>query len=75
MPRPAAMEHDGLLPTEGPPADMSTAPAGCPFAPRCDAAMQICLREMPPVTTFGDVHYTQCWLNQKEEMEKGASHE
>ncbi len=34
--------------------------------------MKICLREMPPVTEFGDIHYTQCWLNQKEEMEKQA---
>lgn len=68
-------EHERLVPIEGTPVDMLNPPAGCPFAPRCDAAMQICLREMPPVTTFGDVHYTQCWLNQKEEMEKGASHE
>lgn len=35
--------------------------------------MKICLKEMPPVTNFGRVHYTQCWLNQKEEMEKGAA--
>ena len=27
---------------------MLNPPAGCPFAPRCDAAMKICLREMPP---------------------------
>jgi oligopeptide transport system ATP-binding protein len=34
--------------------------------------MKICLREMPPVTYFGDVHYTQCWLNQKAEAEAAA---
>lgn len=75
IPRLDTREHERLVPIEGTPVDMLNPPAGCPFAPRCDAAMQICLREMPPVTTFNDVHYTQCWLNQKEEMEKGASHE
>lgn len=75
IPRLDTKEHERLVPIEGTPVDMLNPPAGCPFAPRCDAAMQICLREMPPVTTFSDVHYTQCWLNQKEEMEKGASHE
>lgn len=75
IPRLDTKEHERLVPIEGTPVDMLNPPAGCPFAPRCDAAMQICLREMPPVTTFDDVHYTQCWLNQKEEMEKGASHE
>ncbi len=75
IPRIDTKEHERLVPIEGTPVDMLNPPAGCPFAPRCDAAMHICLREMPPVTTFGDVHYTQCWLNQKEEMEKGASHE
>ena len=71
IPRLDTKEHERLIPIEGTPVDMLNPPAGCPFAPRCDAAMQICLREMPPVTTFSDVHYTQCWLNQKEEMEKG----
>lgn len=71
IPRLDTKEHERLIPIEGTPVDMLNPPAGCPFAPRCNAAMQICLREMPPVTTFGDVHYTQCWLNQKEEMEKG----
>ena len=37
--------------------------------------MKICLREMPPVTTFGDVHYTQCWMNQKAQMEGGETGE
>ena len=35
--------------------------------------MKICLREMAPVTTFDDVHYTQCWMNQKEQMEREAA--
>ena len=75
IPRLDTKEHERLIPIEGTPVDLLNPPEGCPFAPRCDAAMKICLREMPPVSAFGDVHYTQCWLNQKEEFEKGASHE
>ena len=68
-------EHERLVPIEGTPVDLLNPPAGCPFAPRCESCMKICLREMPPVTNFGDIHYTLCWLNQKEEMEKGAANE
>ena len=68
-------EHERLVPIEGSPVDLLNPPKGCPFAPRCEKCMKICLREMPPVTNFGEVHYTQCWLNQKEEMEKGAANE
>ena len=75
IPRLDTKEHERLVPIEGTPVDMLNPPKGCPFAPRCDEAMKICLSQMPPVTELGEVHYTQCWLNQKEEMEKGASHE
>lgn len=69
IPRMDIKEHERLVPIEGTPVDMLNPPAGCPFAPRCDKCMKICLREMPPVTEFDDIHYTQCWMNQKEEME------
>ncbi len=75
IPRLDTKEHERLVPIEGTPVDMLNPPKGCPFAPRCDECMKICLREMPPVTTFSDTHYTQCWLNQKEEMEGGAANE
>ncbi len=73
IPRLDAKEHERLVPIEGTPVDMLNPPAGCPFAPRCTKCMKICLREMPPVTNITDVHYTQCWMNQKEEFEKGAA--
>lgn len=75
IPRLDTKEHERLVPIEGTPVDLLNPPAGCPFAPRCEACMKICLREMPPVTQFDDVHYTQCWLNQKEAMEKGEANE
>lgn len=75
IPRMDAKEHERLVPIEGTPVDMLNPPKGCPFAPRCSNCMKICLREMAPVMMFGDVHYTQCWMNQKEQMEREAANE
>ncbi len=75
IPRLDATEHERLVPIEGTPIDMLNPPKGCPFAPRCEKCMKICLREMPPVTEFDDVHYTQCWMNQKEMMQGGTANE
>ena len=71
IPRLDAKEHEKLVPIEGTPIDMLNPPKGCPFAPRCDSCMKICLREMPPVTEFSDTHYTSCWMHQKKEFEGG----
>lgn len=73
IPRLDTKDHERLIPIEGTPVDMLNPPKGCPFAPRCEECMKICLREMPPVTEFNEVHYTQCWLNQKEEMGGGSA--
>ena len=62
-------KNEKLVPIEGTPVDMLNPPAGCPFAPRCDAAMKICLREMPPQTELEGCHYTKCWMIQKEQFE------
>ena len=75
IPRLDTKEHERLVPIEGTPVDLLNPPAGCPFAPRCEACMKICLNQMPPKTEFDDVHYTNCWLSQKEEFEKGAQNE
>ena len=75
IPRLDAKEHERLVPIEGTPVDMLNPPKGCPFAPRCDKCIKICLREKPPITYITDVHYSQCWINQKEEMERGQADE
>ena len=36
-------------------------PTGCPFHPRCKAAMPRCKAEMPPTIAQG-THRTACWL-------------
>ncbi len=72
IPQLNAQEIERLVPIEGQPVDLMNPPAGCPFAPRCDSCMKICLSKMPPETVLSDTHYTRCWLRQKEAMEKGA---
>lgn len=46
----------------GAPPDMLTPPAGCPFAPRCKYAMDVCYHEMPPCYTPDVEHQVMCWL-------------
>jgi oligopeptide transport system ATP-binding protein len=65
-------EHKRLVPIEGTPVDMLNPPAGCPFAPRCDSCMKICLSRMPEYTVISDTHYSACWLLQKEAFEQGG---
>ena len=50
-----------LTPIPGSPPDMTNPPAGCPFAPRCPYARQICLEQMPPYTQLDPVHRSMCW--------------
>ena len=71
IPRMDSTTHERLVPIEGTPVDLLNPPKGCPFESRCDSCMQICLREKAPITHFGDVHYTSCWMNQKAELEGG----
>ena len=59
-----------LHPISGTPIDLLNMPAGCPFAPRCDNAMKICLRQRAERLQINDFHQAACWMNVKEEMEK-----
>lgn len=62
-------EHKKLIPIEGTPVDMLNPPEGCPFAPRCDSCMKICLKKMPEYTDICEDHFSACWLLQKEAFE------
>lgn len=75
IPKLSEKEHSRLVPIEGSPVDMLNPPPGCPFAPRCDSCMKICLRTMPEYTDITDVHYSACWLLQKAEFEKSQGGE
>ncbi len=60
-----------LVPISGTPIDLLNMPAGCPFAPRCDAAMKICIRERCERMVLNDRHYASCWMNVKKLAEGG----
>ncbi|MBE5902038.1 MAG: ABC transporter ATP-binding protein [Lachnospiraceae bacterium] len=73
MPRVDAESYERLIPIEGTPVDLLNAPKGCPFAPRCENCMKICLREMPEYTTVGEKHRSACWLNSMNKVEGGKT--
>ena len=70
MPRVDAESYERLIPIEGTPVDMLNPPEGCPFAPRCDKAMKICLQKVPPYVEVGENHRSACWLRVQEQMKK-----
>ena len=71
------VDSDGsrLQPISGTPIDLLNIPKGCPFAPRCDAAMKICMRERCQRIQINDWHQAACWVNVKEAFEKGELEE
>ena len=58
-----------LVPIGGTPINMLDLPDGCAFCPRCDSAMKICLRELPPELQVGEHHRASCWMNVKNAKE------
>ena len=70
MPRVDAESYERLIPIEGTPVDMLNPPEGCPFAPRCEHCMKICLKKMPPYVEVGEKHRSACWLRVQEFMNK-----
>ena len=71
------VDSDGsrLQPISGTPIDLLNMPAGCPFAPRCDAAMKICMRQRCERMTINKAHQAACWMNVKDAFEKGELEE
>ena len=59
VPDPAA-EQGTLYQIPGQPPDLANLPRGCPFAPRCERAEEICSREFPPFVQLTGDHYSLC---------------
>ena len=72
MPRVDAESYERLIPIEGTPVDMLNPPEGCPFAPRCEHAMKICLQKMPPYVELGEGHRSACWLRVQDQLDKAG---
>lgn len=59
-------EKTPLIPISGTPIDLLHMPPGCPFAPRCEQAMKICLQQKPKEYWVGRDHLSACWMNVKD---------
>ncbi len=59
VPDPTA-EHGALYQIAGQPPDLARMPPGCPFAPRCERAEEICRREFPPFVQLTSNRFSLC---------------
>src|SRR6266576_2382495 len=59
VPDPTA-EQGKLYQIPGQPPDLARLPIGCPFAPRCESAEEICTREFPPFVALTRDHHSLC---------------
>ncbi|HBF77041.1 MAG TPA: peptide ABC transporter ATP-binding protein [Clostridiaceae bacterium] len=66
VPNPNTLIRERLKPIEGQPPDLLNPPKGCPFAPRCEYTMKICMTDRPPMFEIGENHKAACWLNHKD---------
>ena len=60
-----------LEPIGGTPVDLLNMPDGCPFAPRCDRAMKVCLTHKAKEIGINDNHAASCWFNLKDAIAEG----
>jgi oligopeptide/dipeptide ABC transporter ATP-binding protein len=67
IPRIEAEPHVLLPVVGGRPPDLSTIPAGCPFAPRCPAVQQDCREQAPPLRQHEPGRWWACWHPYKKE--------
>jgi oligopeptide transport system ATP-binding protein len=59
VPDPTA-EQGKLYQIPGQPPDLARLPVGCPFAPRCERAEELCRQEFPPFVQLTPNHYSLC---------------
>lgn len=60
-----SVNSDGkrLEPIGGTPVDLLNMPDGCPFAPRCDNALKVCLKHKAKEILINENHAASCWQN------------
>ncbi len=62
VPRLDKVMGERLYSIQGTPPSLIDMPECCPFHPRCEHAMEVCRKQYPPETDFGDGHRAHCWL-------------
>ena len=60
--------NERLIPIAGTPINMLNMPKGCAFCARCDAAMKVCLEEVPTERFINENHKAACWINDRDEI-------
>ena len=63
VPRLDEKVKEKLIPIEGLPPDLIDMEPGCPFAPRCAYAQDICLQENPTLQIVAPRHKVACWVD------------
>ncbi|GAA1804911.1 ABC transporter ATP-binding protein [Nesterenkonia flava] len=61
VPQLTTKPHSKLTVIGGHPPDLSNLPSGCPFAPRCPRATDICVEEEPRLVEHAKRHRYACW--------------
>jgi len=60
VPDPTDDSHAPLYQIPGLPPDVARLPPGCPFAPRCARAEDICREQFPPFVQLAPQHHSLC---------------
>ena len=72
VPDPTA-EQGRLYQIPGLPPDLAHLPTGCPFAPRCERAEEICTQEFPPFIELTPDHRSLCHFAREVYAEAGGA--
>ena len=70
IPEQAVDEKKPLTPIDGNPPSLMNLPKGCPFAPRCPYAKEICHEKLPEHYTTSTGHYSACHFAGDDEFVK-----
>jgi oligopeptide/dipeptide ABC transporter ATP-binding protein len=65
LPRVDRRRDQRLKSIPGSPPNLLVEPKGCPFAPRCEFALEKCKQENPSLTSLRDGHSAACWVDVK----------
>ena len=75
VPDPAHEQGKELYQIPGLPPDVAHLPPGCPFAPRCERAEEICRTEFPPFVQINENHHSLCHFAKEVYAESVAERE
>jgi oligopeptide transport system ATP-binding protein len=63
LPRVDEVDQRRLASIDGLPPVLLEKPGHCPFAPRCQLAIEHCWHENPPLRPVSPEHFVACWVD------------